>query len=149
MHDPIGAALVLLDMEAPKKGVESSTDPIDNRRRTYTVPTMEGRRQMVTAAPIRDPMFGERLDVFSICMRDVPADGTLLMGLLASAREFRRVRLCVVGDPTKRPQLAVIASILPDEIHEGAGPRLLHTLREVAAVADSLEAQLTGGKDVE
>jgi hypothetical protein len=147
MHDPIGAALVLLDVEAPKKGVESEVDPIDNRRRAYVVPTMDGRKQLVQAAPIRDPMFGERLDLFSICMRDVPPDGKLLTGLLTIAREFRRVRLCVFGE--KKPQLAVIATFIPEEIHDQAGPRLLHALREVAAVADSLERQLTGAKDVE
>ena len=122
MHDPIGAALVLLDMEAPKKGVHSQTDPVDDRRRTYSVPTIDGRKQLVHAAPVKDEMFTERLDFFSICMRELPPDGALLTGLLVVARAFRRVRLCVF-DP-KKPQLAVIASFLPDEIHEGAGPRL-------------------------
>ena len=147
MHDPIGAALVLLDMEAPTKGVISTPDIADPRRRTYTVPTMDGRKQNVLAAAIRDSLFGERLDFITVCARELPQDAQLLTGLLAIAREFRRARLCVF-DP-KRPQLAVIASFVAEEITEGSGPRLLHALREVAAVGDSLEHQLSGGKDVE
>jgi hypothetical protein len=33
---------------------------------------------------------------------------------------------------------------VPHELHPGAGPLLLHALREVAAIADSLEQQITG-----
>ncbi|HKA91543.1 MAG TPA: hypothetical protein VKE22_27965, partial [Haliangiales bacterium] len=57
--------------------------------------------------------------------------------------DFRRARLCVF-DPNQ-PQLCVVASFVPDELGESGCPaRMLHAVREVAAVADSLEQQLTG-----
>ena len=148
MLDPIQAALEMLDSEAPKKGVTAlpSQHPDDYRRRSYNVPTMNNRKQIVHASPVADPMFGERLDLFSTAMRDLPMNPQLLVGLLAAAREFRRARICVF-DPN-RPTLSVVASFVPSELHEGAGSRLLHALREVAAIADSLEGQLTG-TDVE
>jgi hypothetical protein len=148
MLDPIQTALEMLDEEAPKKGVTAlpSQHPDDIRRRSYDVPTMNNRRQLVHAAPIQDALFGERLDLFSTAMRDLPLNAQLLVGLLAAARDFRRARICVF-DP-HRPALSVVASFVPNELHEGAGTRLLHALREVAAIADSLEGQLTGS-DVE
>ena len=33
---------------------------------------------------------------------------------------------------------------MPDEIHDAVGPRLLHALREVASIADSIENQISG-----
>jgi hypothetical protein len=55
---------------------------------------------------------------------------------------MRRARLCIM-DP-QNPHLGVVASFVPEEIGESNGPRLLHALREVAAVADAIEAQLIG-----
>jgi hypothetical protein len=142
MNDPIALALMLLDGEAPKKSVLSQNPSGDPRSRTYEVPTTEGRRQIVKAMAVQDQLFGERLDMVSVSVREVPTDSGLLISLLAIARHFRRARLCVL-EPN-RPQLAVAASFVPNEIHEGAGARLLHALREVAAIADSLENQITG-----
>jgi hypothetical protein len=141
MNDPIANALVMLDGEAPKKNVTFRTEG-DPRTRIYTVPTMDGRSQTVRAMAVSDTLFGERLDMVSISLRELPVDAGLLVGLLALARDFRRARLCVL-EPN-RPQLAVIASFVPSEVHEGSGPRLLHALREVASIADSLENQITG-----
>ena len=45
------------------------------------------------------------------------------------------------------PVLVVCASFVPEEITETSGPRLLHALREVASVADSLEKQITGADE--
>lgn len=142
MYDPIGRAVVLLDAEAPKKDVVIHGDPTDPRRRTCVVPTGHGRKQTVYVAPVPDPLFRERLDMVSLCVSQLPADPPLLMKLFGVARDLRRARICLL-DQTRR-QLAVVASFVPEEIHEGAGPRLLHALREVAAVADSIEAHLTG-----
>lgn len=142
MYDPIGRAIVLLDAEAPKKDITAHADPMDPRRRSYVVPIGNGRRQAVYAAPVADPLFRERLDLMSLCVHELPADAGLLCSLLVAARDLRRARICIT-EPT-RLQLAVVASFVPEEIHDGAGPRLLHALREVAAVADSIEAQLTG-----
>ena len=141
MNDVIASALVMLDGEAPKKNVTFRSEG-DSRSRVYTVPTVDGRQQQVRAVPVADSLFGERLDLISISLRELPVDAGLLVGLLALARNFRRARLCVL-DPN-RPQLAVVASFVPGELHEGAGTRLLHALREVASIADSLENQVTG-----
>ncbi len=141
MYDPIASALTMLDGEAPKKNV-SVLDSGDPKSRAYQVPTMEGRKQIVKAIAVEDSMFGERLDLVSIGLRELPVDAGLLVGLLAIARGFRRARLCVL-DP-RQPQLAVVASFVPSELHEGAGARMLHALREVASIADSLENQVTG-----
>jgi hypothetical protein len=143
--DAIATALTLLDMEAPTKGVTREA-PADEHHRTYVVPTVSGRKQVVRASLVADSLFGQRLDLFSVAVRELPADGGLLIGLLAIARDFRRARLCVM-DPQK-PALSVVASFVPTEIVEGVGPRLLHALREVAAIADSLENQITGA-DIE
>jgi hypothetical protein len=146
MFDAIVAALEMLDGEAPKKGVTIVGHPGDPRNRSYNVPTVNGRHQIVHAAGVQDALFGERLDLFSTAVRGLPPNPQLLIGLLAAARDFRRVRICVF-DP-HNPSLSVVASFVPNELHEGAGTRLLHALREVAAVADSLEGQITGA-DVE
>jgi hypothetical protein len=147
MFDPIAAALEMLDAEAPKKGVSPlQSYPGDLRRRSYNVPTMNARHQIVHATPVADSLFGERLDLFSTAVRSLPPNPQLLISLLCAARDFRRVRICIF-DPN-HPSLSVVASFVPNELHEGAGARLLHALREVAAVADSLEGQLTGN-DVE
>jgi hypothetical protein len=142
MYDPIVAALEMLDAEAPKKGITIVGHPGDPRNRSYNVPTMNDRRQIVHAAGVQDSLFGERLDLFSTAVRGLPPDPQLLLGLLGAARDFRRVRICVFD--TNHPSLSVVASFVPNELHEGVGSRLLHALREVAAVADSLEGQLTG-----
>lgn len=141
-HDPIGRAITLLDQLAPTKEIQAYSDPMDPRRRTYVVPTGNGRTQKVYAAPVPDQLFRERLDLMSLCVQSVPPDANLLLALLGVARDMRRARLCIT-DPAQR-QLAVVASFVPEEIHDGAGPRLLHALREVAAIADSIELQLTG-----
>ena len=147
MLDPIAAALEMLDAEAPKKGITTlEAHPNDFRRRSYKVPTMNGRTQVVHCSPVADSLFGERLDLFSTAVRELPQVPQLLTGLLAAARDFRRARICVF-DP-HHPALSVVASFVPNELHEGAGTRLLHALREVAAIADSLEGQITGG-DIE
>jgi hypothetical protein len=146
MFDAIVAALELLDGEVPKKGISIVGHPGDPRNRSYNVPTVNGRHQIVHAAGVQDSLFGERLDLFSTAVRGLPPNPQLLMGLLAAARDFRRVRICVF-DPN-HPALSVVASFVPGELHEGAGTRLLHALREVAAVADSLEGQITGA-DIE
>jgi hypothetical protein len=142
MYDPIAAALIMLDAEAPKKGIVLQHEPIDQHHRTYVVPTTEGRKQIVRASLVADSLFDTRLDLFSVAVRQLAPDPQLLIGLLVSARDFRRARLCIM-DP-QFPALSVVASFVPNEIHEGVGPRLLHALREVAAVADSLEGYLTG-----
>ena len=142
MYDPVARGLALLDAEAPRKGIEIRYDDNDPRRRTYIVPTGNGRTQTVWAAPIPDPLFRERLDLISISVRNLQADQPLLLGLLAIARDMRRARLCVM-DP-QNPHLGVVASFVPEEITEANGPRLMHALREVAAVADAIEAQLIG-----
>ncbi len=143
-HDAFASALSLLDSQAPTKNVEIHPDPGgDARRRSYLVPTMNGRRQFVHAAVVPDSIFGERLDIFSVGAREFPQDIGLMVSLLALSRDFRRARLCVFE--TQNPQLCVVASFVPDELGEpGAGGRMLHAVREVAAVADSLEQQLTG-----
>jgi hypothetical protein len=141
MQDPIAAALVMLDNEAPAKGIVQQP-PLDEHHRSYIVPTFQGRKQMVHAALVADSLFGQRLDMFSVAVRQLPPDPQLLVGLLTTARDFRRARLCIM-DP-QNPALSVVATFVPNEIHEGAGPRLLHALREVAAIADSLEGHLTG-----
>jgi len=143
-HDAFATALQLLDALAPSKEVVVHPDEGgDPRRRSYLVPTMDGRRQFVHAAVVSDTIFGERLDIFSVGAREFPADSGLLIGLLALSRNFRRARLCVFDPQT--PQLCVVASFLPDELAEPGTPaRMLHAVREVAAVADSLERQLTG-----
>ncbi len=147
MFDPIVAALEMLDAEAPKKNIQILAGQIgDERRRSYNVPTMNERHQIVHAAAVPDSLFGERLDLFSTAVRELPPAPQLLIGLLAAARDFRRARICVY-DPN-RPALSVVASFVPSELHEGAGTRLLHALREVAAIADSLEGQITGA-DIE
>jgi hypothetical protein len=142
MYDPIARGLAQLDLEAPKKDVQIQLDPLDPRKRVYVVPTGHGRQQVVHAGPVADPLFRERLDLVSISVRDFQADQHLLTGLLCVARDLRRARLCLTD--RHAPHLAVAASFLPDELSDGAGVRLLHALREVAAVADSIEAQLTG-----
>jgi hypothetical protein len=144
-EDKIALALTLLDAEAPAKNILIQGDPGDPRRRTYTVPTLDRRRQVVNAMAVPDSLFHERLELVSISVRELPVDAGLLVGLLAIAKEFRHVRLCVF-EPN-RPQLAVVSSIVPYEIHNHSGPRLLHALREVAAVADSLENQITGADE--
>ncbi len=140
--DPIAAALLLLDREAPTKNIEIQATPGDPRRRTYVVPTVQGRRQVVYAAPVSDPLVGERLDFLAVAAQKLPNDPQLFVGLLAVARDLRRARLCVFD--RANPQLAAVASFVPDDIHDAAGPRLLHALREVAAVADSIERQMSG-----
>jgi len=140
--DPIALALSLLDNEAPNKGIVLQHPPIDEHHRTYVVPTFQGRKQIVRASLVPDSMFGQRLDIFSVAVRQLPPDPQLLVGLLTTARDFRRARLCIM-DP-QNPALSVVATFVPAEIHEGAGQRLLHALREVAAVADSLEGHITG-----
>ena len=142
MYDPVARGLALLDAEAPKKGIAIRYDDDDPRRRTYVVPTGNGRTQTVWAAAIPDPLFRERLDLISISVRNLQADQPLLLGLLAIARDMRRARLCIM-DPSN-PHLGVVASFVPEELGESNGPRLLHALREVAAVADAIEAQLIG-----
>jgi hypothetical protein len=140
--DPIAAALLLLDREAPTKNIEVQGTPGDPRRRTYVVPTVEGRRQIVYAAPMTDNLVGERLDLLAVATQKLPNDASLFIGLLAVARDLRRARLCVFD--RNNPTLAAVASFVPDDINDMSGPRLLHALREVAAVADSIERQLTG-----
>ncbi len=142
--DPFSGALAQLDAQAPAKNVTVHPDEGgDPRRRSYLVPTLGGRRQFVHAAVVPDSIFGERLDIFSVGAREFPQDANLLLSLLALSRDFRRARLCVF-DPNQ-PQLCVVASFVPDELAEpGAPGRMLHAVREVAAVADSLEQQLTG-----
>jgi hypothetical protein len=142
MLDPIARGIAQLDAEAPKKGIAVEYDAMDPRKRIYTIPTGHGRKQVVYAGPVPDQLFRERLDLVSISVRDFQADQPLLTGLLAVARELRRARLCLTPAPS--PHLAVVASFLPEELAEGCGPRLLHALREVAAVADGIEAQLIG-----
>ncbi|MCC6995957.1 MAG: hypothetical protein IT370_15215 [Deltaproteobacteria bacterium] len=139
-------ALALLDASAASKQITVQSDPSDPSRRAYTVPTVDGRRQMVHAQPAIDPLFGERLDLTSMVLRDVPPEPGLLLRLLKAAKDFRRVRLAMLDN--HQFQLVVMASFVPDEIHEGASARLLHALREVAAVADSMERQLTS-RDLE
>jgi hypothetical protein len=139
MYDPLARALALLDVEAPKKDIWVQPDPMDPRRRSYVVPTGGGRKQIVWAAPMPDAMFRERLDFVSVSVRDFQADVPLLTGLLGIARDLRRARLCVVDR-----HLAIAATFLPEEIVDGVGVRLLAAVREVAAVADSIEAQLIG-----
>ena len=146
MYDAIARALQALDAEAPKKNVSYRPNPSDPRGRIYDVPTMNGRKQVVQAIIMPDPLFGERLDLYTVSVRGLPAEPGLLVGLLRLSRDFRRARLAVVDG--QNPQLVVLASFVPDEIHEGSGPRLLHALREVAAIADSLEAQIVGA-DIE
>jgi hypothetical protein len=150
MYDPIARALTLLDAEAPKKSVVSRPVGDDPRARLYEVPTMNGRRQVVQANAVKDSLFGERLDLLTIGVREMPIDANLLVGLLRLSRDFRRARLCFLEG--RHPQLAVVASFVPDVVDlvgdEGSGPRLLHALREVASIADSLETQIVGA-DVE
>jgi len=76
----------------------------------------------------------------------VPKDPALLARLLQAAKDLRRARLAMLEGG--QMQLVVAATFVPDEIHEGSAARLLHALREVAAVADSMERQL-GQSDVE
>jgi hypothetical protein len=139
--DRILAALVLLNQEAPKKNIVSRADPGDPRSCSFLVPTLDDRTQTVYAFPVPDSLFGERLDIAS-GVHEIPRDADLLVALLRVSRDFRRVRLCVVD--RDRPKLMAVVSFIPDEIHEGAGPRLLSAMREVAAVADSLERQIVG-----
>lgn len=146
MYDPVAAALVMLDAEAPKKNITLQHEPIDHHHRTYVVPTFDGRKQIVRASMVADTLFGQRLDFFSYAVRELPRDANLLVSVLAAARDFRRARLCVLD--VQNPSLTVCASFVPDEIVDGVGPRLLHALREVAAIADSLENQIIGG-DIE
>jgi hypothetical protein len=146
MFDPMARAVQLLDAEAPAKSIVVQLDPMDPRRRTYVVPTGNGRTQMVWVAPVPDALFRERLDLISLAIRDLPADPRLLLNLFGVARELRRARLCMLHP--EQPQLGVVASFVAEEIVDGAGPRLLHAMREVAAVADSIEQTLTGGADV-
>jgi hypothetical protein len=144
--DPIALALKLLDAEAPAKGIVLQHPPMDEHHRTYVVPTFQDRKQVVRCSLVADSMFGQRLDIFSVAVRQLPPDPQLLVGLLTTARDFRRARLCIM-DP-QSPALSVVATFVPSELHEGSGQRLLHALREVAAVADSLEGHITGA-DVE
>jgi hypothetical protein len=139
MYDPIARALQLLDVEAPRKEILVQPDPMDPRRRSYVVPTGNGRKQIVWLAPVPDAMFRERLDMLSVSVRDLQADAPLLTGLLGIARDLRRARLCLVDG-----HLAVAASFIPEEIVDGVQLRLIAALREVAAVADAIEAQLVG-----
>jgi hypothetical protein len=139
MFDPLARALALLDVEAPKKDIFVQPDPLDPRRRSYVVSTGHGRKQIVWAAVVPDPLFRERLDLVSVSVRDFQADAPLLQGLLNIARDMRRARLCLLDG-----HLAVAASFLPEEIVDGVQLRLLAALREVAAVADAIEAQLVG-----
>jgi hypothetical protein len=143
-YDPFSGALANLDAQAPSKNVQVHPDEGgDPRRRSYLVPTLDGRRQFVHAAVVPDSIFGERLDIFSVGAREFPQDVGLFLSLLALSRDFRRARLCVF-DPNQ-PQLCVVASFVPDELAEPGTPaRMLHAVREVAAVADSLERQLSG-----
>jgi hypothetical protein len=143
-NDAFTAALQLLDAQAPTKDVAVHPDEGgDLRRRAYLVPTLDGRRQFVHAAVVSDSIFGERLDIFSVGAREMPSDSGLLIGLLALSRDFRRARLCVFD--ARNPQLCVVASFVPDELAEPGTPvRMLHAVREVASIADSLERQLTG-----
>ena len=144
--DPIATALTLLDAEAPKKNITLQHEPVDRHHRSYVVPTTQGRRQIVHASAVADSLFGERLELFSIAVREIPRDAQLFIALLGAARDFRRARLCIMD--AQNPALSVVATFVPDEITETAGPRLLHALREVAAIADSLENQIVGA-DIE
>jgi hypothetical protein len=141
MTDPIALGIQLLAAEAPKKDVVV-TPSDDPRGASFTVPTTDGRKQVVYALAVADSLYGERLDLLSMSVREIPKDVDLLLGLLAISRNFRKTRICVID--RDKPQLVACASFLPDELVEGAGPRLLLALREVAAVADSLEQQLVG-----
>ena len=140
--DPIATALTMLDAEAPKKNVTQQHEPVDQHHRSYVVPTFEGRRQIVHASSVADSLFGQRLELFSVAVREIPRDAGLFIALLVAARDFRRARLCVMD--ADNPALSVVATFLPDDINESAGPRLLSALREVAAIADSLENQIVG-----
>ena len=141
MSGTIDEALTMLDAGATAKGITIQANPADPERRIYTVPTMEGRRQMVHATAAQDSMFKFRLDLTSMVLRDVPPDPPLLMRILKAAKDFRRVRVCLLDN--HQFQLVIMATFVPDELHEGAAARLLHALREVAAVADSMEWSLT------
>src|SRR5262249_40226762 len=107
MHDPIAAALLMLDAEAPTKGVGHAQVPVDAHHRSYIVPTFEGRRQVVHGSLVADSLFGQRLDLFSVAVRELPLDPQLLLGLLGTARDFRRARLCVMD--VHNPALSVVA----------------------------------------
>jgi len=144
--DPIATALTMLDSEAPKKNIGLQHEPIDRHHRSYVVPTFDGRRQVVHASAVADSLFGQRLELISVAVREIPRDAQLLIALLAAARDFRRARLCIMD--AQNAALSVVATFLPDDINETAGPRLLHGLREVAAIADSLENQIVGA-DIE
>jgi hypothetical protein len=144
--DPIATALMLLDAEAPKKSIALQHQPIDAHHRTYVVPTFDGRRQIVHVSAVADSLFGQRLEMFSVAVREIPRDAQLFIALLGAARDFRRARLCIMD--AQNPALTVVATFVPDEINDTAGPRLLHALREVAAIADSLENQIVGA-DIE
>jgi hypothetical protein len=144
--DAIATALMLLDAEAPKKNVQLQSQPGERHRRTYVVPTFDGRRQVVQASAVADSLFGQRLELVSVAVREIPRDAQLFIALLSAAKDFRRARLCIMD--ANNPALAVVATFVPDEITETAGPRLLHALREVAAIADSLENQIVGA-DIE
>jgi hypothetical protein len=141
-EDLIVKAIALLDAEAPKKNVTWQPDQGDPRKRVYNVPTLEGRKQLVQVLGVPDSLFGERLEMLSIAVRELPAEPGLLVGLLALARNFRRARFCTFD--AQHPELTVAASFVPEEIHDMAGPRLLHALREVASIADSIENQISG-----
>jgi hypothetical protein len=140
--DPIAVALSMLDAEAPKKNVALAHEPVDRHHRSYVVPTTQGRRQVVHASAVADALFGQRLELFSVAVREIPRDAQLFIALLAAARDFRRARLCVMD--ADNAALSVVATFLPDDIMDGVGPRLLSALREVAAIADSLENQIVG-----
>src|SRR5262249_62379983 len=115
-------ALSLLDNEAPTKGITLQHEPIDEHHRTYVVPTFDGRKQVVRASLVADSLFGQRLDLFSVAGRQLPPDPQLLVGLLATARDFRRAPLCIM-DP-QGPALSVVATFVPNQLHEGLRPRL-------------------------
>jgi hypothetical protein len=140
--DPIATALTQIDAEAPKKNVTQKGEAPDAHHRTYVVPTFEGRHQVVHASAVADSLFGQRLELFSVAVREIPRDAQLFVALLGAARDFRRARLCIM-DP-ENPALSVVATILPDDVTETSGPRFLSALREVAAIADSLENQIIG-----
>src|SRR5215207_9247808 len=113
MYDPIARGIALLDAEAPKKGIEIRYDDEDPRRRTYVVPTGNGRTQTVWAAAIPDPLFRERLDLISISVRNLHADQPLPLRHLDFARARRGARLCIM-DPAN-PHQGIVASFVLEE----------------------------------
>ncbi len=102
--DAIILALYLLDTEAPKKGVVSQGDPSDPRRRSYVVPTLEGRKQVVQCMSVPDSLFGERLEMVSVAVREPPRSRPRPAHRVARARPQLSPRAGLCTFDAQRPR---------------------------------------------